>query len=637
MKHLRTGFVIVGAWTLLCSSSGCSKSDGSEAPRSEPIATGDAGVTFPASATNGVKDGTETDRDCGGTAAPSCATGKRCKVAPDCGSNVCVGSACQAPANADGVKNGDETDVDCGGSSGISCAPAKACLNAADCSSTCTSLKCDAPSDRDLKKNNGETDVDCGGPNAKKCAIGNACTAATDCGLGECASAACAKPSSSDGKKNGSETDVDCGGTALTYDNISVAAAPRCADAKLCDVDADCSNTVCATNKRCVEAPSCRNVRGGFTCGVGETGTAAARHESCCISYPVPGVSVPVAGVPKQVHLDKYEITAGRVRAWLTDIRRQYNGVPNVQAWVNSRKASDPYLAAMYPPAVMGYLPKQEIDQPVVDANGVNVQYKVYPTFVTTPGSEFYNPNAPDPNNVYITRDAGLFAQIGPTSYYRGVTGPGTSGCAMYKGNYGHRTYDDGPAVNAYFGEPRRSPASLAESDDKAVNCLPPLMYAAFCAWDGGYLTSKAAVIAAYGSELWPWGAAPTAASLNLTSERTMLGNFNWGVNYTPFSNTRRPAYSWPALNDDTWSLDYTPLIAAPGRFPADIASNTRPGQPSWMDMGSNMIELSQTSGSVFGWFGSSWEGHVYPRGWDYAADRMEKYGKSGARCMRLR
>jgi hypothetical protein len=62
-----------------------------------------------------------------------------------CGqAQVCVNGTCKAPACDDGVKNGTETDVDCGGSC-FACEAGKACSVRADCaqSATCLSGLCD--------------------------------------------------------------------------------------------------------------------------------------------------------------------------------------------------------------------------------------------------------------------------------------------------------------------------------------------------------------------------------------------------------------------------------------------------------------------------------------------------------------
>jgi hypothetical protein len=44
---------------------------------------------------DGVKNGTETDVDCGGLDCAKCALGKICLVATDCASSVCSGGKCQ--------------------------------------------------------------------------------------------------------------------------------------------------------------------------------------------------------------------------------------------------------------------------------------------------------------------------------------------------------------------------------------------------------------------------------------------------------------------------------------------------------------------------------------------------------------
>ncbi len=72
------------------------------------------------SCSNKIKDGTESDIDCGGS-CPGCATGKKCGGPSDCLSKVCtLFGVCGAARCDDGLMNGDETAVDCGGSL---CAP----------------------------------------------------------------------------------------------------------------------------------------------------------------------------------------------------------------------------------------------------------------------------------------------------------------------------------------------------------------------------------------------------------------------------------------------------------------------------------------------------------------------------------
>ena len=100
------------------------------------------GVCAPASATDGVKNDGETDVDCGGPGAgvPRCRDGLQCAAASDCASLVCTGGRCQPPTGDDGVKNGDETDRDCGGAStgAPRCQPGQACVSNADCTMGCS-------------------------------------------------------------------------------------------------------------------------------------------------------------------------------------------------------------------------------------------------------------------------------------------------------------------------------------------------------------------------------------------------------------------------------------------------------------------------------------------------------------------
>jgi hypothetical protein len=61
-------------------------------------AEGPGGGTPPVpTCADGVKNGGETDVDCGGPACSDCSTGRTCSVNADCASNICTGGVCQAP------------------------------------------------------------------------------------------------------------------------------------------------------------------------------------------------------------------------------------------------------------------------------------------------------------------------------------------------------------------------------------------------------------------------------------------------------------------------------------------------------------------------------------------------------------
>ncbi len=100
--------------------------------------------------------------------------------------------SCKAPTTTDGVKNGTETDTDCGGTSGTLCASTKACLANTDCggaNATCNGGFC--RNCGDTVKNGNETDVDCGGICGGNCGFNKICTAGSDCASANCASGLC--------------------------------------------------------------------------------------------------------------------------------------------------------------------------------------------------------------------------------------------------------------------------------------------------------------------------------------------------------------------------------------------------------------------------------------------------------------
>ncbi|CAF1117654.1 unnamed protein product [Adineta ricciae] len=171
---------------------------------------------------DGVTNGNETDADCGGPCLPvkQCHDGLRCSNASDCVSSVCTSGFCQVSTCNDGVRNGDETGIDCGGScaSQKKCADYIGCFNSLDCiNGICTANLCQVPTCNDGVMNGNETDVDCGGPclPAKQCRDGLRCSNASDCVSSVCTSGFCQVPTCNDGVKNGDEIDIDCGGSCL--------------------------------------------------------------------------------------------------------------------------------------------------------------------------------------------------------------------------------------------------------------------------------------------------------------------------------------------------------------------------------------------------------------------------------------
>jgi hypothetical protein len=259
-------------------------------------ARGDTGSVKPGDATSGKKDtggfvSHDAGADCGGRTGNPCGDGAMCTMPSDCQSMLCTSGVCTAPpvTCTDGMKDGMETDVDCGGPVCPACGTNKDCAQPTDCVSlVCTGGTCQAATDSDGVKNDSETDIDCGGAlqgdgtanpasdGAPACAPGKVCVLASDCTEGVCsgtpvasgdggvsdASAGatdaadaggtlyCQPASPSDGVQNDSETDVDCGGATLAngMPNTASDGAPACGHGQMCLLGTDCTSGVCNTN-----------------------------------------------------------------------------------------------------------------------------------------------------------------------------------------------------------------------------------------------------------------------------------------------------------------------------------------------------------------------------------------------------
>jgi hypothetical protein len=143
-----------------------------------------------ASCTDQLKDGTETDIDCGGVACAPCPVGAQCNDDQDCASDTChpLLKTCSAATCIDETQDGSETDVDCGGAC-RGCIPGQKC----NANSDCASQKCDSAlhvcggtTCNDKLEDGDESDVDCGGLGCAGCLKGQKCNSPFDCAVGGC-------------------------------------------------------------------------------------------------------------------------------------------------------------------------------------------------------------------------------------------------------------------------------------------------------------------------------------------------------------------------------------------------------------------------------------------------------------------
>ena len=430
--------------------------------------------------------------------------------------------------------------------------------------------------------------VECGGLglDVPRCGDGKACGAGADCASGVCdpASSTCASPSPTDGVKNGGETDIDCGG-ALT-------GTPKCASGKSCVDHGDCATDGCDDTLHCARGRSCTQPNGGRTCGSLEVGQAGAAHESCCEALPIPGSAT---------RLDKYKITAGRMRAFIERTKG------NVRGWYDANEAT---LSA-----------KQK------------GQIEPFKAYLSTDLESF---------------PYGASYQLGATAYLPALPSP-EQGCfvgtAANPANGSH-TYWNGALEKEDRG------FDQAFLDRLPLNCTPYPMIAAFCAWDGGRVETYDEYLAAYGAATYPWGNTPAAggyASIGGVWQRfgpaaALQASQAACPTCDPSRANWRNSYQFPAGGNASKPWDYAYWMSAPGRFPQGAGSGGH------QDLAGLLLEITSTvTGSdvvtdragqtlvqpKVKWSKSgSWEGHrIGNTTFEFAV--MTKYGKAGGRCAR--
>jgi hypothetical protein len=423
------------------------------------------------------------------------------------------------------------------------------------------------------------------------------CMIDEDCPSLLCAreSRTCAEPSGTDGVKNGSETDVDCGGLGN---------AP-CAAGKRCVVHEDCASLGCDDSGRCASAPSCTKTFGGRTCGTGELGDPGAHHESCCTSLEVQGFS-DAAHPGKTVLLDKYEITAGRMRTFLARVSLMYGGKPDLLAWVSQHR-----------PTVWNdgwdFILSTDTDAP---GNVVMPHPSLYSTSPANVGTSYLFGSS-------------LYVYVhGHNCFQGGGTSPQTAE------SYGYNTYFYPAAIMAAQngGWPRAF--SQDELDTRAMNCVPSAVLQAFCAWDGGQLATAEVLLFVSGAtvgkngRILTEGRLPPRASANTSSD-----------------GAKNPPYYRVTFNQADHTHEGAGRIAAPGRMALDRTASSPAASDTWADLRGNLNEvvlLPDAVGASSG-FGLYFEGVAYesarasrntPVNNGYPEFRA---GFAGGRCMRFR
>ncbi|MBI4441515.1 hypothetical protein HY639_05080 [Candidatus Woesearchaeota archaeon] len=174
---------------------------------------------------DGVSNGGETGRDCGGPCEAGCNVGEGCNTNADCAWEAISQPYCDSATKkctkkatcSDGIQNQGELGVDCQGPCSAKCPVNTPCTSDVQCTSNyCHPIarQCQVPSCSDSVQNQGELGVDCQGPCTAKCPTGTSCSSDAQCTSNFChpTERVCKTPTCTDRIKNQNEQGIDCGG-----------------------------------------------------------------------------------------------------------------------------------------------------------------------------------------------------------------------------------------------------------------------------------------------------------------------------------------------------------------------------------------------------------------------------------------
>jgi hypothetical protein len=416
------------------------------------------------------------------------------------------------------------------------------------------------------------------------------------------------------GVRDGRETDVDCGGPTTM---------PRCEAGKACREDRDCE-VACSDAGRCVEGPSCKTHLGGDTCGQREVGEPGAAHESCCRTLPVRGFRDPLRP-SATVYLDKYEITAGRIRAFLTQIALHKEGKPNIQGFIEANRP------LIWDDRWTQFLPTDH------DGGTVLVDRRL----LGDPRPYSTGARIPDEDQVMNT---GADYQFGAQLF---VYVHGNNCSTLSQGSYGFPTFFYPADVLRRTGTLATPPRAdgvppdgvlvpAAEHlDTKAINCISNAMLAAFCHWDGGQLATSEVLDYVTGSPSSLGNAPGCGTQIGNESPPATARATRGGrcadldrINATYDAGASLP-YAGSPLNENRYVFPFVDgnvthdkawQVAAPGRAPRGSEGaptdtvRIAPGDEPWLDLAGNLNEsvLTTVAGQFSGKFGLKFRGLGY-------------------------
>jgi hypothetical protein len=226
--------------------------------------------------------------------------------------------------------------------------------------------------------------------------------------------------------------------------------------------------------------------------------------------------------------------------------------------------------------------------------------------------------------------------------------------CDLGHGSYGYPTYwFDNATVNQYTGGVGFYHTQDVY-DEKALNCTPFGLFAAFCAWDGGQLATSEVSDFITGNTISPvYGGAcerPTSGATQCQNGKLLAGESACGPggnSYITYADGASPCYAYyyppdppPAMcANGACDYDGTARIAPPGRLPADLIKLNAADADGWSDMIGNLHEAVMKAGETqrfdFRGYGNEYTSIDYHMTQE-TTPRM-KGAAFGARCMRFK
>jgi hypothetical protein len=376
-----------------------------------------------------------------------------------------------------------------------------------------------------------------------------------------------------------------------------------------------------------------------------------------------------------KVYLDKYEISAGRMRAFLEAVGGGVDAAgnaksPNVRAWMAAHRPNR--WNAGWEEA----LPTDNFN------SSTTYTIKNATTNLLYPGQDQYLVNHFIQNTWWVgnaggafgagtsvdfTVDNGVFFALGANHFFpeyyaqqpTWTAGPDYAAshalnCTNTDGSYGYSTYwFDKTTVTTYSGGTHGKYFSKDELDAKALNCTPNALFAAFCAWDGGQLATADVIDNVSGNNVSPIydagacqnGGCQAGQFAVAKSNCTGPAGPNTIITYSDGTTPCTNVYYYPptgatADTNKDGQFDGSSRIAAPGRIIGDQMVKAAGAEP-WMDLLGNLQEAVTKKGAAetarfdYRGYGTEWGSIENHR--NQQTTPRNKGGAFGARCMRFK